>query len=97
MTATAVISSTKAPSIAYTVTISANTTYAAFGLVGDERIVIELADSSGNYQPFSFIDGGGNVRNAELTRAVNQITLTAGDVRFNKPATANAVEVVVYS
>ena len=58
MTTTARIAATKGQAV-YTATISANTTFAAFGLTGDERIVVELSDSSGNYYPFTFIDGGG--------------------------------------
>lgn len=96
MTTTARIAATKAQAV-YTATITAATTFAAFGLVGDERIVVELSDSSGNYYPFTFIDGGGNVRNADMTRTVNQITISAGDIRIYKPATANTVEVVQYS
>ena len=97
MTTTAAVSSTKASSIAYTATITSATTFAAFGLTGDERVIFEIADSSGNYYPFSYIDNGGNVRNAELTKGLNQVTLSAGDIRINKPATAQAVEIVYYS
>lgn len=100
MTTTVRVTATEGPSVAYTFNVAAGstTTFAAFGLKGTERIVFEVADSSSNYFPMTYIDGNGSVRTADLTAANRTIKISGPvDARINKPATDDSVEVVEYS
>jgi hypothetical protein len=102
MTTTARVPSTKNPSIAYTASIAAGAVgnFIAIGkMEGGEYITFEGSNGAGSiFEPLTYIDGDGNSRPAQLTRSNRTIQLIGPlDLRINKDATANAIEVAQYT
>lgn len=97
MTTTARIAATTA-SDTYVTTIASARNFAAMNLsASDQAIDIQIMNSTGGYESLRYLDESGRPRAAQLTYHNNTITISAGDVRFVKPETAKAVELVEYT
>ena len=95
--ATAVIASTTGAATT-DITVSGSANFTCPGLKSGESVVFMSADSAGNYEPITYINGGGQLERAELGRGRSIIRINGPlDIRVVKSATKEAKEVTQHT
>ncbi len=99
-TVTEVLAATTAADTSVTFDIDAGSkaVFAAFGLAGADRVVVEIVNDGSTYQPLKLLSSSGLKVSAQMDRASSTVSL-AGPLkgRLNKEETAGSVQIVSYT